>query len=121
MEDLNTSQPKIGKSPLISILEFDFFISRDRIRKWLPFAIYLFFLAMIYIANSHQAEKVIVNTGRLQNRVKELRSEYISLKKELMSNGRQTEVQKKVALSGLKSIKSQPVTIYTTFPESIRP
>lgn len=121
MEEQNTAQSKMGKSPLISILEFDFFISRDRIRKWLPFAIYLFFLAMIYIANSHQADKVIVNTARLQNRVKELRSEYISLKKELMSNSRQTEVQKKVAQSGLKSIKIQPVTIYTTFPETNQP
>lgn len=111
----NESQEKTNKSPLVAISEFDFFISKDIIKKFLPLIGYLFLLAMIYIANAHQAEKVVVNTARLQNRMKELRSEYISLKKELMSNSRQTQVQKKVAEMGLKSIKRQPETYYTQF------
>ncbi len=101
----------MSKSPLVKISEFDFFINTKNINKLLPFVFYLFLIGMIYIANAHYANKVVVKSGKLMTHIKELRSEYISIKKDLMSNSKQTEVFKRLDGTGLKPIGKPPVKI----------
>ena len=101
----------MSKSPLVKISEFDFFISREMVSKLLPFVMFLFMLGMLYIANAHYANKVVVGSGKVMNHIKELRSEYISVKKDLMTNSKQTEVFQRLEGTGLKPLGKPPVKI----------
>lgn len=60
------------------------------------FVVFLVFLTMIYIANGHQSEKKIREIHRLKDEVKELRSEYIFLKSEIMFNSTPSQMARGV-------------------------
>jgi hypothetical protein len=77
----------------------------------LPFLMFLAFLVMIYIANSHMAVKNIRKIDGLSKEVKELGWEYKSLKADLMYKSKMTEVAKKVDTLGLKELIEPPQKI----------
>ncbi|RMG82706.1 MAG: hypothetical protein D6714_10950 [Bacteroidetes bacterium] len=77
----------------------------------LPFVFFLSFLATIYIANAHLAERQVRNIQRLQREVKELRREYNALQSELMTKSKLSEVGKNVEAKGLKKSAWKPRTI----------
>lgn len=74
----------------------------DFILKNLPFLVFLGFLAVIYIANSHYAERNVRKIQELHKEMKELRWFYMSLQSENMVNSMQSEVLDKVEDEGLK-------------------
>ncbi|MDZ4758903.1 MAG: FtsL-like putative cell division protein [Bacteroidota bacterium] len=111
MEQPNTDKEKSGKSPLVKFSEFSFFITPEHIKKWMPFISYMFLLGMIYIANQHYANKAVVKIARLTTEKKELRSEYISIAKELMSKSKQSEVLNRLKDTELKPLSEPPVKI----------
>lgn len=71
------------------------------ILKNLPYVLFLSFLAIVYIANAHYAEKQIRQIQSLQQEVKDLKREYNSLKSEIMSKSRLSEVGDDVESLGL--------------------
>lgn len=71
------------------------------ILKNLPFVAFLGFLTVIYIANTHLAEKQIRQIQTLQQDVKDLKRQYNSLKSENMFNSRLAEIEKDVESLGL--------------------
>lgn len=109
------------KNPLVSVSEFDFFLKSENISKWSRYLLFLGLLIFIYIANSHYANKVVVKTATTTARIKELRSEYISIKKDLMNNSRQTEVFKRLEGSGMKPLGSPPEKIFYHTNSGSRP
>ncbi len=86
-------------------------ILSNLILKNLPFVLFLGFLTMIYIANVHYAERNVREIERLQNQIKELRWEYMSIKSELMFNTKQTEVSKKVRDLDISRLNNKPKKI----------
>lgn len=72
------------------------------ILKNLPYVLFLSFLAILYIANAHYAEKQIRQIQSLQQEVKDLKREYNSLKSEIMSKSRLSEVGDDVESLGLQ-------------------
>ncbi len=68
----------------------------------LIFTAFLGFLAVIYIANTHHAEKNIRQIQVLQRDLKELRWYYKSLLSENMYNSKQSVVAEKVSRDGLR-------------------
>lgn len=70
--------------------------------KNLTFTLFLGFLAIIYIANTHFAEKNIREIQVLQRDLKDLRWYYKSLLSENMYNSKQSVVAEKVAQDGLR-------------------
>jgi hypothetical protein len=78
------------------------FMPVDFILKNLAFLVFLGFLAVIYIANSHYAERNVREIQELQKDLKELRWFYMSLQSENMVNSMQSEVMDKIADDGLK-------------------
>lgn len=104
-------KPQGSRNPFVKVSEFNFFITEDSLKKWLPFILYMFFLGMIYIANQHYANKVVIKIARLTTQKKELRSEYISITKELMSRSRQSEVFDRLKETELKPLIEPPVKI----------
>jgi len=87
------------------------FLSRDKVVESLPFLFFLSFLGICYIANGYQAEKVIRQLFNTNNSLKELRSEYITTKSDLMVISKQSQVANSVATIGLKELTSPPKKI----------
>ncbi len=69
--------------------------------KNLPFVFFLGFLAVVYIANAHYAEKQVREIQALQQEVKELKRQYNALKSETMFRSRLAEVGEGVESLGL--------------------
>jgi hypothetical protein len=87
------------------------FLSNEKSLKHLPFVLFLASLAVLYIANGYYADDKIREVNRLSNQLKELRSEYISTKSELMFASKQSEVARAAAVLGLKEPVVPPVKI----------
>lgn len=77
------------------------FLTSDRVIKQIPYILFLTIIAIIYIGNRYQAEKIVRESIVLNNEVKELRSESITTTSELMYISKQSEVAKLVEKKGL--------------------
>ena len=77
----------------------------------LAFLVFLAFLAAIYIANSHYAERKVRQIQTLQKELKEERWRYMSLKSELMYDSKQVKVARRAGELGLKELTEQPKKI----------
>jgi len=93
------------------VSDFDFFISREMMVKQIPFILFIVCLLMIHIWNAHNTEKIIRKTDKLNREIKELRSEYISILSELMSESKQSSIAKKLDTLGVKELISPPFKI----------
>jgi hypothetical protein len=91
--------------------DFDFRLTKEQLYAHLRFLGYIFLLFVLFIYNSHYAEKTIRTTNKLQYELKDLRSEYITVLSEIMSESRQSELLKKLELSGIKELKNPPSKI----------
>jgi len=87
------------------------FLSREGFLRNLPFVFFLTFLALCYIANGYYAEEQIRRLNALQNKLKELRSEYIVSKSDLMFVSKQSEVARRAAGIGIKESLEPPKKI----------
>ena len=65
----------------------------------------MFVLVVFYISVQQYAERTVRNTEKLNREIKELRSEYLSTKAELMKESMQTDIAKKLEASGLKELR----------------
>jgi len=74
----------------------------------LVFLVFLAFLAAIYIANTHYAERKVRQIQTLQKELKEERWRYMSLKSELMYDSKQVKVARRAGELGLKELTEQP-------------
>jgi hypothetical protein len=84
------------------------FLSKEITLKFLPFIFYLTFIAICYIANGYYAENKVRQINKLTNELKELRSEFIITKSDLMFFSKQSEVAKSALLLGIKESKEPP-------------
>ncbi len=76
-------------------------VSEKIILKNLGYIAFITLLAAIYIANRFHAEKVTRETSKLQQEVKDLRSESLSTSANLMDVSRQSEVERMIRQKGL--------------------
>lgn len=60
------------------------YFDRKAVMSFMPFLMFLFLLAIVYIGNSYYAEKTIRDIDRTQKEIRELRSEFITARSELM-------------------------------------
>jgi cell division protein FtsL len=82
-----------------------FFFKREEATRWLPFTLFVFVMVVFYISLQQYAERTVRNTEKLTREIKELRSEYLSTKAELMQESMQTDIAKKLEESGLKELR----------------
>jgi hypothetical protein len=87
------------------------FLSDDRAIQHIPFILFLGLIAILYIANGYYADDKIREVNRVSNQIKELHTEYISSKSDLMFISKQSEVAKAVASMGLKEPVVAPMKI----------
>ncbi len=95
---------------------FSFFdgtiLTRETVVKTLPFLFFLTILAVIYITNSYYAERTIRNIEKTKSELKELRTEHISVKSEMMIKSKQSEVAAKLVSYGIKESVIPPIKIF---------
>lgn len=84
------------------------FLSSENTVRLLPFIFFLCFLAICYIANGYYAERKVKQLNKVSNQLKELKSEYIITKSDLMFVSKQSEVAKAAAAIGIVEAKDDP-------------
>ncbi len=108
------ASPRKKKSGLVKSLTALFsgtFLSNERTLKHIPFILFMGIIAIFYIANGYWADDKIRQMNKLGSNLKELRSEFIYTKSELMFISKQSEVAKAVEKMGLKEPISPPKKI----------
>lgn len=101
---------KTGRFSPGSVLRGEFLADAKAI-KHIPFVLFLTAMALVYIANAYYVERKVVKIQRLNKRVKDLHTNYVSVKAELMFSMKQTEIATKMAESGLKESVTPPNVI----------
>ena len=87
------------------------FLSNDKAVEMIPFILFLGVIAIFYIANGYYADDKIREVNKTSNEIKELRTEYISSKSDLMFVSKQSEIAKRVEKLGLKEPVVAPMKI----------
>lgn len=90
-----------------SVFDIGFWTSRLVLNN-LAFVFFLGFLATVYIANAHLAERNVREIQVLQKELKEMRWYYMSLQSENMYNAMRSEVAKRVHDQGLRPQTAAP-------------
>ena len=85
--------------------------SKESLVKSMPFVFFLMAIALLYIANSYEAERVIREIDKTGKELKVLRTEYISVKSELMFTSKQSEVARMASTFGIYESKTAPMKI----------
>ncbi len=71
------------KQNVYDILKARFLIKEDALKNW-RFIVFLILLAIVMIANTNRFEQKVFKIAALSNEVKELRSEFVDRRSELM-------------------------------------
>lgn len=116
------NQPSESKAADVSAAGFKSmitgsFLSKDIVIQSLPYIFFLTFLGIVYIANGYQTQRVIVQLNKTGKSLKELRSEYITTKSDLMIISKQSQVAAATEGMGLKELTSPPKKIVLTKKE----
>lgn len=87
------------------------FLNYPSIVKQMPFFLFLAALAVMYIYNGHQADKLNRGIARTSKELKELQYEYKTVKGEVLFRSKQSELVKAVEPLGLKELIASPIVL----------
>ncbi len=104
---------KIG---IYNILKAKFLVNEDATKNW-RFIVFLIVLAIIMIANTHRFEQKVFKIADLTNEVKELRSEFVDRRSELMKLKMESTVSKKMEARNIVPSQVPPQKIKVKKPE----
>lgn len=83
------------KNGVYSLLKARFLINDDALKNW-RFIVFIILLAIIMIANTQRFEQKVFRIAELTNQVKELRSEFVDRRSELMKLKMESTVSQKM-------------------------
>ena len=92
-------------------LKLEFYFEEGFPVQFLPKILFVFLLGILYISNTHYAEKTVRDINAIQAEVEDLRADYTTLKADLMFASKQSEVARKVKDYGLKESFTPPYKI----------
>ena len=72
------------------------------------FIMFLVGLGLLFVANTHIAERTVRNINEKEKELKELRWEYMTLKSNLMYERKQSELAERLESEGLKELEKPP-------------
>lgn len=84
------------------------FLTGKSVTENLPFFLFLALLMMVYIGNGYYSEDKVREINYLGAELKELRSEYITTKSELMFKSKQSEVARAIKAREIKESTEPP-------------
>ncbi len=104
----NTNQP-----PLFIKVLSGRFLQNEWIKKNIYFLSYIYVLILIYIGIGYYAEGLVKKINKSEQEIKDLRSEYISVKSDYMHKSKQSSVANTLNAynTGIKETKTPPQKI----------
>ena len=82
------------------MLKAKFLIDDDALKNW-KFIVFLILLAMVMIGNSHRYEQKTYKITELTNQVKELRSEFVDRRSQLMELKMESTISREMEPKGI--------------------
>lgn len=79
--------------------------------KYLPKVIFAVVVGVVYVWNTHYAERTVRKIGKLETEVEDLRADVTTLEADYMYSSKQSEVAKRVKALGLEESKEPPYKI----------
>lgn len=79
--------------------------------QYLPKILFVIFLGLLYISNTHYADKTTRTIDKAQSEVEDLRADFTTLKADVMFASKQSEVARRVKSMGLEESLSPPFKI----------
>ncbi len=79
--------------------------------QYLPKILFAMFLSLLYISNTHYAEKTTRQINKTRTEVEDLRADYTTLKADVMFASKQSEVARRVKEIGLKESLKPPFKV----------
>ncbi|RNL84489.1 S-adenosyl-methyltransferase [Sinomicrobium pectinilyticum] len=98
------------KSRLMDILKGKFLVSEDAVKNW-RFILFASVLAVFMIASSHSVDKKVHEIARLNDEVKELRSEYVDARATMQQMKLESAIMSRLKDKGLKQSETAPKKI----------
>lgn len=98
------------KNGVYSILKARFLLDEDAIKNW-RFIVFIILLAIAMIANTQSYEQKVFRIAELTNEVKELRSEFVDRRSELMKLKMESTIAQKMEAKQIKPSTVPPVKI----------
>ncbi|MGS2738960.1 FtsL-like putative cell division protein [Sinomicrobium sp. M5D2P17] len=98
------------KSRVIDILKGKFLVSEDAVKNW-RFILFASVLAVLMIASSHSADKKVHEIAKLNDEVKELRSEYVDTRATMQQMKLESTIMSRLKNKGLKQSETAPKKI----------
>jgi hypothetical protein len=95
---------------IYDLIKARYLVSEDSFKNW-RLIVYLIFLAMIMIANSHRYEKKSFEIVALSKEVKELRSEFVDRRSKLMKLKMESTISNKMEPLGILPSSVPPTKI----------
>jgi len=86
----------------------------DWIVKNIPFYLFTAMLAVIYIANGHYADKMVMEINSTAKNLKEKEYEFKTVKRDVIFRSKESELAKAVEPLGLKELLVPPVRLIDT-------
>ncbi len=83
-------------------------ISIHKVDRYLRFTLFLVFIGLVYIWNSHRAESQVRKVQQLDKQVRELKWDYSNLGAELSFSTRRSVLEKRVDSLGLHKLDKPP-------------
>jgi len=102
---------KSAFSGLEKSLKFESFFEDGFPVKHLSKILFVILLALIYISNTHYADKTTRNIEKMESEVEDLRADYTTLKADVMFASKQSEVARRVKALGLEETMVAPYKI----------
>lgn len=100
-----------GRKRVQEVLGGDY-LSKNTVVNNVPFLIYLTILALFYIANTYNTERMYKQIEKTKTELKELRFEYITARSSLMFESKLSELNKRTQAIGLKETLIPPFKIF---------
>ena len=92
----------------LDMLGISDWVSYSNVVKNAVFLLFLVGLGVVYVANTHMAERGIRNINKKEKELKELRWEYMTLKSNLMYERKQSELADKLQEVGVEELREPP-------------
>ncbi|WP_240410003.1 FtsL-like putative cell division protein [Flavisolibacter nicotianae] len=92
-------------------------LNYQSIVQQVPYLLFLAALAVLYIYNGHNADKMIRRTTKAGNELKDLQSEYKSVTGDVLLRSRQSELVEAVKPLGLQQLATEPTVLVDSTKE----
>jgi isopentenyl phosphate kinase len=95
---------------LLSFLNIEFLIKDDAFKNWWMI-LFLSFLALVVISSGHMADRKIFKIARLNNELKEMKSNFVEKRAYLMVLKMESRVAEALREKGIKPSKNPPIKL----------